>query len=84
MLVEHRLAQVCRNKSDELIAAKNARQIRVIKDVVGSRETQRCTGDDHRGSQRNVFPATMHLPASLQDLGEEVAELSEVIAISFC
>jgi hypothetical protein len=81
VLVEHSFAQTSRDEIDELIAAQNAGEIGVIKDVFGAGQTQSCARDDDWLVRRTMVWFTLNFPSTLKDLGHEVAEFSEMIAI---
>ena len=48
VLFQHRATQPHGNHIDELFAAKNAAQVGIIEDALGSRQSQGRSGDGHR------------------------------------
>ncbi len=81
VLVEHCLPQACGDEIDELIAAQDASEVRIVKDALGAGQTESRTCDDDWQVRRTMVSFTLNLPGALKNLGEEPAEFSEMIAI---
>jgi len=80
VLIEHGFAQAGWNEIDKLVAAQNPGNIFIVKDVLGSRKAQSRARDDGWGGNRGAIFAAMHLPATLENVGEVAAEFGVVIA----
>ena len=84
---EHLVADVHRDRVDELLAAEQEAEVGVVEDAGGARGAESCARDDHRllevagpiarGALRS---ARVYGPAAVEEVGEQMAEL-EIDAI---
>ncbi len=85
-VVRHGPAHLVRHAADELLAPEDPLDVVLLEDPFGARQTQRCTGDADalhgRAPARRatlVPPAPVQLEASVQELGEELAQLDVAV-----
>ncbi|MCG3121497.1 MAG: hypothetical protein ALAOOOJD_04615 [bacterium] len=80
VFINHRTAQPHRHDVDKQLALQNALEIGIIKNALGSRQTQRCAGDANMIRRSRRFSAGINLKAALQKIGKKMSELHITIS----